>query len=364
MFDHLPQAISLYLKQPEVVLLKRLDLSPRERGRPSDSPTKLPVRLPYTVCLYSVHVQYGTGVLRVHCKVKLYLVLRKPKPYEVSLSLLLGSKERIHNLRQRKEVAALRNRQEEKYACLLRQLNQADLEQKDALISFRSSVYQKKRAGSLLSLSQQWNVISDCFHISHRGPFGTINGLRLGSEAAAVDLAVDDSVHQSRRPFSIIEGKAGQAATVRIPWIEINAALGHLALLLSTLESRTNAGISLRHVIVPLGSYSKIGIRGRSDSVSLYNLYSDDSFQFFGKRNFNTALQCMAECVVDAAEAIQKHDRTIAIPHVIENQRDCTTVGGISIAYGNDGVEWTRAMKYLLTDVKHLLTYKALGLWD
>jgi len=94
-----------------------------------------------------------------------------------------------------------------------------------------------------------------------------------------------------------------------------------------------------------MGSCSKIGIR-RGESVSLYNLYSDDSFQFFGKRNFNKALNCMVECVADAAEAIQQRDRTIAVPHAIDKKRDVITVGGIPVAYGTDGVEWTRAMKY------------------
>jgi beclin 1 len=270
---------------------------------------------------------------------------------------------------QRRQAREMHQQQEDLYASLQDKLNLCNLEQEQALLDFRSAVYQNRRASSLLKVAQQWSVISDCFQISHRGPFGTINGLRLGAEAPNEDLSdlSDDCAAAptaaTRRPFALMEPRVAPSPSIRVPWIEINAALGHVALLLATLESRPHVGITLRHTIVPMGSYSKVGIR-RGDSVSLYNLYSDDSFQFFGKRNFNTALQCLVECVVDAAEAIQKCDRTIAVPHVIDKQRDAITVGGLSIAYGAEGIEWTRAMKYVLTDIKHLMTYRALSLWD
>ena len=106
-------------------------------------------------------------------------------------------------------------------------------------------------------------------------------------------------------------------------------------------------------------------------AATLYNLYSDDSFSFFGRRNFNTALHCLVQCVSDAAEAIQRRDPTITLPHVMETKNHTLapsrwefTVGGLSVAFGADGVEWTRAMKFLLTNVKTLLACRPLGLWD
>ena len=291
--------------------------------------------------------------------------------------------------RRRQQVRVVQQRQEQLEMCLHERLNQKRLEQEQALAEFCSATLHQRRLTRLLELSQQWNVLSDVFAISHRGPFGTINGLRLGSEATSM-VSLDNNpglnqqqqqhhaplVENLRRPFG--GGGSGSNSSdtatttgtvtphptiIRVPWMEINAALGHVALLLSTLATRPNAGIVLRHSILPMGSTSKIGIR-RGESISLYNLYSDDSFLFFGKRNFNIALQCLLECVLDAVEAVQSRDRTVAVPHTIEKQRDGLTIGGLSVTYGTNGVEWTRAMKYMLTDLKHLLTFRGIILWD
>lgn len=272
---------------------------------------------------------------------------------------------------QRKLLRKIHRQRDEILTTLQEQVNQANLEQEQALLEYQSAVSQHRRAAHLLHLSQQWNVVSDCFHIGHRGPFGTINGLRLGAVAEGIPRG-EDQPTPTRRPFALggMESTTATSGTgstgasaIRVPWMEINAALGHVALLLSTLEGQPHAGITLRHQIVPMGSFSKIGIR-RGDSVSLYSLYSDDGFQFFGKRNFNTALQSLVECVADAAEAIQKRDRTIAVPHAMEKHPEGMTVGGLSVNYGANGIEWTRAMKYLLTNLKHLLTCRALCIWD
>jgi beclin len=285
----------------------------------------------------------------------------------VSLDAL---QQRLEEVKQRRKEA--RNHIRKKalvQASLQEHLNQSILAQEHALLDYRSVLLQKKRATCLLQLSQQWNVLSDCFQISHRGSFGTINGLRLGVTPTNLD---DES--SSGQPNSnnnniprIVADPTGNSNTVlRVPWMEINAALGHVVLLLSTLESRPFANIVLRHQLLPMGSTSKIGIRKGLKSVSLYNLFhSDDiSFQFFGKRNFNIALSCLIECVQDAVEAIQSRDRSIAVPHIIERQRDVMTIGGLPVSYGTDGGVWTRAMKYLLTDLKHLLSYRLLFLWN
>jgi len=395
-----------------------------------------------------------------------------------------------------------------------------------SLEQFQSALSRKRIANMQLQLSSTWNVLSDCFYIDHRGPYATINGLRLGAYAPDVETGDVDRHHaggsgtrdssssssqqqndnipsrtarratamasnggrgggaggvsspsrrgvatassggaaasgaamtaggsvptndaadhstppasSSRRSYFHLFGPihfaaasdshqqqhgtttgsspgggggtdgSSAAAQRRVPWSEINSALGQLALLLSVLEREPHCGIRYRHRIVHQGSTSKIGIRRTGgglllgavaphaaatspsfdlddedlSSLSLYNLYSDDSFQFFGRRNFNIALECLAECVIDAATAIQKRDRTITLPHEIleknalpsssNNTKTGTTatasnevtIGGIPVTYGADGgTEWTTAMKYLLTDVKHLLTFRVFALW-
>jgi beclin len=223
-----------------------------------------------------------------------------------------------------------------------------------------------------LDMLMQFNALNECFYISHSGSFGTINCLRLGLESISLEQPVEPAnaspaptAPESRRYFSFTAPLPASNATspslIRVPWTEINAALGQVALLLLTMEKFTLSGIHYRHQIVHQGSTTKIGIRrAGGTAVSLYNLYHDDSFQLFGRRNFNIAIECLCECVWDAAEAVQKRDHTITLPYALERVKGELLIGKLpaSIAFGQDGTEWTRAMKYLLTDIKHIMTFR------
>lgn len=179
--------------------------------------------------------------------------------------------------------------------------------------------------------------------------------------------------------------------TVRVPWTEINSALGQVVLLLRHLEETPRAGISFpRHVLVPQGSTSKIGLRqpnaitgwgtatkSEIPIVAMYHLYSDDSFALFGKRNFNLALRALTECLAIAANAIHARDRTIVMPFPMQVEHDNPSapclIGGLPVQYNtanatstdpnntdeNGMVAWTRVMKYLLTNVKWCVAYTA-----
>lgn len=81
------------------------------------------------------------------------------------------------------------------------------------------------------------------------------------------------------------------------------------------------------------------------------------------------ALQGLVECILDICTVVERLDRTITLPYPIQTTDSSgatttTSVGGCSVLYEtNKAVEWTRAMKYLLTDLKHLLTYKGWSVW-
>jgi hypothetical protein len=262
-----------------------------------------------------------------------------------------------------------------------------------------------------------------------------------------------------QRKVSSMISTPQQPIHVRVPWLEVNAALGHACLLLRILQesSSKNGGIGMKftHELYPMGATSKIGIRfGKSVTASaangvlaaaagfgsiynattttsspyvqpvVYNLFFEESsgFNSFFKnnfRNFNWALQAFLQCIAEAAA--QQKDKTIAIPHVIrhykqssttnKNNTDTTnnnnnnnnsigindlnggewTIGGLSICYpsqqqvaaavgnnnnsnnyhqgsgNNNGMtttssialDWTRACRYLLTDLKWLIAYAA-----
>ena len=292
---------------------------------------------------------------------------------------------------QREKLRDIREKTAHAEASLERLINNSRHEQNEAFNDLQSAIADRTFKEHQLSNMRKWMPLNDCFFIGTQGTFGTINGLRLGAEAVVENFdnmrllpatsggAKSGADHQrtsnGRRNVSSNdlsrgvnggEGLVPDVVSMKVPWSEINSALGQLALLLSIIESTPNGGIHYRHEILCCGSTSKVGIRRNgSSSVAYYNLFSDDSFQFFGRRNFNTALQSLLQCVLDAAEQIRDKDPTITLPHPIEQvaARGELTVGGLTVAYGTDGVAWTRAMKYLLTDVKHLLLFRPLALW-
>lgn len=337
--------------------------------------------------------------------------------------------------RRRRQVNELRQQVcSEKKQALQEQLNYASFLQEQALLDYQSALYRNQKHKNLCQLARQWSSWTDSFHISHRGAFGTINGLRLGAEALALQNPSTEEGFEDRTtthspsnntaptplprlPFSFLlpdnpnnnsnnnnngsnSGHNSAATTsatpsarpmIKVPWVEINGALGHVALLLVTMQERLqsiDATFCFRHVIKPQGSTSQIGILRRTANSSSrdtnqavvsawYPLYSDDTsfpFVLMGKRNFQTALQCLVECVVDAAQAIEKYDRTIVLPYPMEQrQHHPWTVGGSSIQYNfnsgeqhhhNDAMEWTRSMKYLLTNLKQMMTFRAFHLYS
>lgn len=282
----------------------------------------------------------------------------------------------INSQRERQEI--IRNELEDR-------LNTATNRQYETLLDFQSAVCEREKVQSALNTCQQLKVINDCFHIWHEGPFATINGLRLGLEAPPPCDTASPALNATTVPntniaetkrynyfsgsFSHVDNQSNKSTNYiseKVPWKETNAALGQVALLLATIERKSFCGIKFRYEIVPAGSTSKIGMRqSLGSSLTLYNLYySDENFQFFGKRNFNTAIQYLVQCVADTAEGIRQRDRTIILPHCIEKRAGNSelTIGGIPIFYGVDDIEWTRAMKYLLTNIKYIMIFKPLGL--
>jgi beclin 1 len=155
----------------------------------------------------------------------------------------------------------------------------------------------------------------------------------------------------------------------KVPWPEINAALGHVVLLLKLLQDQ--CGWTVTHQLLPMASTSQIGIRRRVKSIFggttselqppvIHNLYFEESsFSLFkggALRQFQVGLVALLECMVEINA--QLHDKTIVLPHVIQLHEDATstTIGGVSIAFA-ETEDFTRACKYLLTNMKWLVAY-------
>jgi hypothetical protein len=176
------------------------------------------------------------------------------------------------------------------------------------------------RSREFLSKLRRLSVHSDAFFVWHRGLFVTINGARLG-----------------RLPGIPVE------------WAEINAALGQMAFLLSTLASRLGFLFS-RYRVIPMGSFSKLAPAG--DERTTFELYYDNSF--FATSRLNAALKALVACVAELGAHAEATDRSFRLPYAISSSGD--KVADLPTAVGKD-VPWTRAVKLVATNLKWLVAW-------
>jgi beclin len=169
----------------------------------------------------------------------------------------------------------------------------------------------------------QMSALNDAFFIWYLGPFATINNFRLGNIR--------------ERP---------------VEWTEINAALGQCVLVVSIIASRANIELK-KYGLLPMGSFSKA--YRMDDKRTLYSLYTDGSFSLFPKRNFNTALIGFMCCIYEIGEYIKIHDPTLCLPYAIDVAEN--TIQDISFLLGGDDEIWTRALKFMLSDIKWIVAW-------
>lgn len=143
---------------------------------------------------------------------------------------------------------------------------------------------QHETALNNLDLLRKTNIYNETFKISHAGPFGTINGLRLGS------------FHD-----------------VRVSWREINAALGQVVLLLSLLSKQLNFPLE-KYKLEPLGSFSKIlKYDEENEAWTTLELYYDENFKFtklfHRETNFDKSLESLLDITQQLARNIINSNR-------------------------------------------------------
>ncbi|KAI5070267.1 hypothetical protein GOP47_0014610 [Adiantum capillus-veneris] len=177
-------------------------------------------------------------------------------------------------------------------------------------------------AEAQLDMLKRANVLNDAFHIDHDGEFGTINNFRLG-----------------RLP------------NVPVEWEEINAAWGQACLLLFTMAQYCRLNFTYR--IIPMGSYPRI-----ADSKYTYELFGP--VNLFWSTRYDKAMTLFLACIKEFADFANAKDRTANIPadkcfqlpYKIENDK----VEGLTITQSfNRHEKWTKALKYMLCDLKWAL---------
>ncbi|CEG36164.1 hypothetical protein, variant 4 [Plasmopara halstedii] len=197
-------------------------------------------------------------------------------------------------------------------------------------LQLQESIFQEIRDAGMAQIdamerkvtsAKHLNILSDMFVIGHDGAFGTINRFRMG-----------------------------QSASLTLEWNEINAAFGECALLLQTLANLVGLEFT-DYKIIPLGSFSKI-IRTSSLRME-YCLHGSDQ-QNFAESHFNLGLGAWITCLSQLMTFVRARDPSIRLPYkVVEH-----SIGGHSIIFlKNKHKDWTKALKYALTNLKWLLTW-------
>lgn len=171
-----------------------------------------------------------------------------------------------------------------------------------------------------LNRLQKTNVLNDMFHIAHHGQFGTINRFRMGK-------LPDNSV----------------------PWEEINAAWGQACLLLDALTKKCGVPMG-QYRLLPRGSFSAIQAGGE-----VLQLHCNDGGlkSFFNNRHFDLAMMAFLDCLKDVVKFLQR-DPKMRLPFAIESDK----VGGFSVrVLFNPQERWTKALKFMLTDLKWMVAF-------
>lgn len=183
----------------------------------------------------------------------------------------------------------------------------------------------------LLERLQKTNVYDDTFHIGSDDYFGTINGLRLG--------------RLPNHPVS---------------WDEINAAWGLTVLLLQTMAERLEYSFQ-GYRLIPMGSTSRIEqiehVDGNTNRVKTYELVgSGASLRHNRRTDFEKGLVAFLECLKQLGDFAEARGSDLRMPHKIKKD----TIGDacIRIDYNNEE-NWTKALKYCLTNCKWILAIVA-----
>lgn len=187
---------------------------------------------------------------------------------------------------------------------------------------FRSLECQNDYAKSQLEKLKKTNVFNVTFHIWYNGHFGTINNFRLG-----------------RLPSAPVD------------WSEINAAWGQTALLLSALARKVNLTFK-KYRLVPFGNHSYI--ESLEDNKEL-PLYGTGGFKFFWDTKFDAAMVAFLDCLTQFKEEVEKGDTGFLLPYKMEKGKieDPATGNSYSIKIQfNSEEQWTKALKFLLTNLK------------
>ncbi|XP_013407864.1 beclin-1-like [Lingula anatina] len=251
--------------------------------------------------------------------------LSQLKSEESSLMQQLESIESEHllvqeQLRKEKEDSKKLDEEEERY---YKEYNEYKRQLVEYEESQRSIDNQLRYAQVQLEKLKKTNVFNATFHIWHSGHFGTINNFRLG-----------------RLP------------SVPVDWNEINAAWGQTVLLLNALANKMNLKFQ-RYRLVPYGNHSYV--ESLADKSKELPLYGSGGFKFFWDTKFDQAMVAFLDCLEQFKAEVEKGNTGFNLPYKIDKGKIEDTSTGTSYSIKiqfNSEEQWTKALKFMLTNLK------------
>ncbi|KAI9911536.1 hypothetical protein PsorP6_008805 [Peronosclerospora sorghi] len=167
------------------------------------------------------------------------------------------------------------------------------------------------------------NILTDMFVIGYDGTFGTINKFRMG-----------------------------QSASFPVEWNENNAAFGECALLLQTLANIVGLEFSdFNRVVNQLQDCTvRQLLEDNQNEQSSFGILP----QNFVESHFNLGLGAWITCLGQLMDFVRFRDKSIRLPYKVSKH----SIGGYSVLFlKNNHKEWTKALKYALTNLKWLLAW-------
>lgn len=186
----------------------------------------------------------------------------------------------------------------------------------------RSVDNQLAYAQAQLDRLKNTNVFDATFHIWHDGHFGTINNFRLG-----------------RLP------------SVPVNWSEINAAWGQTALLLASLARKMGLTFK-RYALVPYGDHSYLE---ELETGKQLPLHVKGGKKFYWDTKFDAAMVAFVDCFQQFKDEVEKSGSGFCLPYKMDKGKIENTATGIAYSIKiqlNSEEQWTKALKFLLTNLK------------
>lgn len=150
----------------------------------------------------------------------------------------------------------------------------------------------------------------------------------------------------------------GRLPDIPVEWKEINIAWGQTVLLMSSLIKRMDFSFE-NHRLVPFGDHSHIEVITEKGGERL-PLYHTGGLRFLYDVKFDLGMVAFLDCLAQFKNEVEKRNSAFTLPYSMAagTITDNNSEKAYSIRYQmNSEEEWTKALKFMLTNLKWAVAY-------